>query len=153
MTAAFRTVRGWHGPLEGIAMEPTTARATTASASRPLKPSARAARLWATVYFVLAAVGLIGTWYYNLQYEGGNYLADWFANPASSSAAVDIIVIVFVASVLYLREGARLGWRWPLLVLLIPLSALVAVCFALPLFLGLRELRLARGDQPGASSP
>jgi len=33
------------------------------------------------------------------------------------------------------------------------LSALVAVCFALPLFLGLRELRLARGDEPGASSP
>ena len=133
-------------------MERTTAGSSAASDKRPARSSARAARLWATVYFALALVGLIGTWYYNLTYQGGNYLADWFANPASSSAAVDIIVIVFVASVLYLREGVRLGWRWPLLILLIPLSALVAVCFALPLFLGLRELKLAR-DQSGASSP
>lgn len=86
----------------------------------------------------------MGTWYFNLIYDGQNYLADWFVNPASSSAAVDIITIVGVASVVYVREGRRLGWRLPLVLLFIPLSVVVAVAFALPLFVGLRELALRR---------
>lgn len=105
----------------------------------------RGGRLSAATYFVLAAVGLVGTWYYNLRFVGGsdgNYLQAWFANPASSSAAVDVIVTALAACVFYLREGARLGWRWA--VALIPLTFLVALAFTLPLFLGLRELRLSR---------
>lgn len=111
-------------------------------------PAARITRLAAGSYFLLAAVGGVGTWYYNLAYaasgDGGNYLGDWFANAASSSAAVDIIVVLVVVSVFYLREGRRLGWRLPLVLLFIPLSAAVAVAFAFPLFLGLRELALGR---------
>ncbi len=125
-------------------MERTDATVTTANPGRVPESSPRPARLIASVYFALAIIGLVGTWYYNFQFTGENYLAAWFGNPASSSAAVDIIVIVLVASVFYLREGLRLGWRWPLLLLLIPLSVAVAVAFALPLFLGLRELRLAQ---------
>ena len=55
--------------------------------------------------------------------------------------------MLFVASVFYVREGRRLGWRLPLALLFIPLSALVAVAFAFPLFLGLRELSLHRARQ------
>ena len=113
-----------------------------------LPAAARTARPAAGVYFFLAVLGGVGTWYYNLLYAsgggGGNYLGDWFANAASSSAAVDIIVVLFVTSVFYLREGRRLGWRLPLVLLFIPLSVVVAVAFAFPLFLGLRELSLAR---------
>ena len=98
----------------------------------------------AGLYFTLAVVGLVGTWYFNLAYSGQDYLGDWFANDASSSAAVDIIVIVGVATVVYVREGTRLGWRLPLVLLFVPLSIAVAVAFALPLFLGLRELALER---------
>lgn len=107
-------------------------------------PPARSARLTAAGYFALAVVGGVGTWYHNLRYSGGNYLGDWFANPASSSAAVDIIVVLLVASVFYVREGRRLGWRLPLVLVFIPLSVVVAVAFAFPLFLGLRELSSAR---------
>ena len=100
------------------------------------------------MYFLLAVIGGVGTWYFNLLYassaSGGNYLGDWFANSASSSAAVDILVVLLVTSVFYLREGRRLGWRLPLVLLFIPLSAVVAVAFAFPLFLGLRELSLSR---------
>lgn len=104
----------------------------------------------AGVYLVLAVVGLVGTWYFNLTYTGGDYLRDWFANPASSSAAVDVITVAVVASVLYLVEGRRLGWRTPVALLFIALSFLVAVAFALPLFLALRELALARSwGRPG----
>ena len=47
------------------------------------------------VYAVLSLVGLVGTWWFNLTYfaaGGGSYVGDWFANAASSSAAVDILV-------------------------------------------------------------
>lgn len=111
----------------------------------------RSACIRAGLYFTLAVVGLVGTWYYNLLYTGQDYLGDWFANPASSSAAVDIIVIVGVASVVFLLEGRRLGWPLPLLLLFIPLSIAVAVAFTLPLFLGLRELALARTRSAAAA--
>jgi hypothetical protein len=127
----------------------TTATAVTSRSPRPGR-TARGARVIAAVYFALAIVGGAGTWYYNLIYTGGNYLGDWFANAASSSAAVDILVVLVVTSVFYIREGRRLGWRLPLVLLFIPLSALVAVAFAFPLFLGLRELQLARSGRPTA---
>ncbi len=136
-------------------MAGTTDTTTSADSGRSPGAPARVARLLAAVYFVLAAVGLVGTWYFNLQYSGASYLGDWFANAASSSAAVDLIVIVVVASVFSLREGIRLGWRWPLLMVFIPLSIGLAVAFAFPLFLGLRELRLARDqrDEARAATP
>lgn len=52
--------------------------------------------------------------------------------------------MLFVTSVYHLREGRRLGWRLPLVLVFIPLSVVVAVAFAFPLFLGLRELSSAR---------
>lgn len=121
---------------------------TVSATVRDTPSAARITRLAAGIYFLLAALGGVGTWYYNLTYAasggGGNYLGDWFANAASSSAAVDIIVVLGVVSVFYVREGRRLGWRLPLVLLFIPLSAVVAVAFAFPLFLGLRELSLGR---------
>lgn len=49
-----------------------------APAQRPTRttttPPPRSARLAAAGYFVLAVVGGVGTWYYNLRYSGGNYL-------------------------------------------------------------------------------
>jgi hypothetical protein len=96
-------------------------------------------------YSVLSIVGLVGTWYFNLQFFDQeselSYLEAWFVNPASSSAAVDIIVIAVMASVFMAVEGwrLRLWWTW----ILIPLSFLVAVAFTFPLFLAVREVRLS----------
>lgn len=97
-------------------------------------------------YVVLAVAGLVGTWYFNLQFfaqdGGSSYLEAWFANSASSSAAVDLIVMATVASILLAVEAWRLRLRW--LWVLIPLSFLVAVAFTFPLFLAVREVRMAR---------
>lgn len=97
------------------------------------------------VYGLLSIVGLVGTWYFNLQFfaleSELSYLEAWFANPASSSAAVDIIVIAVMASVFIGAEGWRLRIRWTWI--LIPLSFLVAVAFTFPLFLAVREVRLS----------
>lgn len=101
------------------------------------------------VYGILSIAGLVGTWYFNLQFfdqeSEMSYLEAWFANPASSSAAVDIIVIAVMASVFMAVEGWRLGlwWTW----ILIPLSFLVAVAFTLPLFLAVREVRLSNVER------
>ncbi len=103
----------------------------------------------AVCFFLLSAAGLIGTWGFNLAFigssgeNGAGYLASWFANDASSSAAVDLIVMAVAACLVMLVEGARLGWsRW--VWVLVPLSFAIAVAFTFPLFLGLRELALRR---------
>jgi hypothetical protein len=97
-----------------------------------------------TVYLILAVAGLVGTWYFNLQFgstgQEQNYLQAWFANPASSSAAVDIIVTAVAACVFFVVEGRRAGIRWAWV--LVPATFLVALAFTFPLFLALRERKL-----------
>jgi hypothetical protein len=106
----------------------------------------------AGAYAVLAVVGLVGTWWFNLAYRGDSYVGDWFANPASSSAAVDILVVFLVCVVFFVREARRLGWRpWVPFVFGL-LSLVVAVAFAFPLFLALRELRLVREQRSPTSA-
>jgi hypothetical protein len=94
------------------------------------------------VYLALSVVGLVGTWWFNLSFfaaGGGDYLGGWFANAASSSAAVDILVAGTAACVLMVVEGRRLGWSRARIATLVVLSAVVAVAFTFPLFLALRE--------------
>ena len=97
------------------------------------------------VYALLSVAGLVGTWFFNLRFLSSaselGYLEAWFVNDASSSAAVDIIVMALAASIFMLVEGFRLGLRvWALV--LVPLSFAVAVAFTFPLFLAVRQRRL-----------
>lgn len=114
----------------------------------------RRARTTVAAYVVLAVAGLVGTWYFNLQFGSaqdftvGNYLRGWFANSASSSAGVDLIVIVLVAWLLYARESRRLRLSWWVPVVFAVASVAVAVSFALPLFLAVREWRFAVAGAP-----
>jgi hypothetical protein len=108
------------------------------------------------VYGVLAVAGLVGSWYFNLLFfatePGASYVGSWFANAASSSAAVDLIVVATAACVLMVREGRRLGMAPWALVTLVVLSFAVAVSFTFPLFLALRERRLAlRAGEAGVT--
>jgi hypothetical protein len=101
----------------------------------------RATDLRQIVYGVLAVVGLVGTWYFNLTYTGeASYLAAWFANAASSSAAVDLLVAFTAGSIFMLVEGRRLGMRAPWLYVVF--GAVLAFAFTFPLFLLLRERAL-----------
>jgi hypothetical protein len=96
------------------------------------------------IYFILSIIGLIGTWYFNLLFFQTNsdlsYLEAWFVNPASSSAAVDIIVVAVMASVFIFVEGWRLRIRWTWA--LVPLSFIIALAFTFPFFLAVREIRI-----------
>lgn len=96
------------------------------------------------VYAVLGLVGLVGTWFFNLRSgaAGEDYLASWFATAASTSAAVDLVVVAVAASLFFLVEGRRLGMRW--VWVLVPLTFAVALAFTFPVFLAWRERHLRR---------
>ena len=101
-------------------------------------------------YGLAAAVGLVGTWYFNLRYDGeASYVAAWFANAASSSAAVDLLVAFVAGSVFMVTEGRRLRMRAPWAYPVVGL--LIAFAFAFPLFLLLRE-RALEADRALVSS-
>ena len=103
-------------------------------------------------YLAAAALGLGLTWYFNLTYTGtDSYVAAWFANSASSSAAVDLIILSAALSCFVVAEGRRLGMRhtW----LFIPLGVVVAMALSVPLFLFARERTLTRASRKAPDTP
>ena len=123
------------------------------ASSPPARSPRPASTILIVLYLVLAVVGLVGTWYFNISYfasgVGDDYITDWFTNAASSSVAVDVIVTALAACVLYVVEGRRLGWsRWSLL--LVPFTFVIALAVTFPVFLALREITLLRRTEAGA---
>lgn len=92
------------------------------------------------LYGVAAVVGGLLTWYFNLRYDGPvSYLAAWFANDASSSAAVDLLVVSVVLTVFVVAESRRLRLSAVVPVLFLVTGVLIAMAFAVPAFLLYRE--------------
>ena len=73
----------------------------------------------------------------------GHYLDGWFASLPAAQLVADLGIAFVVFALWAAWDGRRLGmstWWVP-----IPASALVGVCFAIPLFLFLRERAVPRG--------
>ncbi len=98
------------------------------------------------VYAILALVGGLGTWFFNIASvrSGEDYLAGWFATSASSSAAVDVIVVALVACIFIVVEARRLEMNLVLAALLVVLSFAIAIAFTFPAFLAWRTWHLNR---------
>jgi hypothetical protein len=80
----------------------------------------------------------------------GNYLRHWGESLPATQLAADVIIAFLAFALWAVWEGRRIGMRtwW----LPIPASLLVGLCFALPLFLLLRERALhERPSTPGPS--
>lgn len=97
------------------------------------------------VYAVLAVLGAVLPWYFNVQLMPSGFtlqafLSGVFANPASSSIGVDILVGATAFNVWMIAEARRLGMKhwWVYLVV----TFFVAFACACPLFLLMRERRL-----------
>ncbi len=101
------------------------------------------------IYYASALAGLLIGWYFNIkyvtQYGAAVGWAHWtgliFVNPASASAAQDLIIgNVILLPLWTIAEARRIGMRagW----LYFPMSVVTSYAFALALFLGLRERRL-----------
>jgi hypothetical protein len=104
-------------------------------------------RSLALVYLVLGLVGLVLTWSQNLAYLGPaaaggflDFLRGTVANPGARSIAFDILIVGWTASIWMVIEGRRrrmkFVWLYPVL------GWTVALAFAVPLFLAVRELAL-----------
>ena len=99
-------------------------------------------------YALFALAGVTLTSYFNVQYmleQGGFSLSDFiqqaYINNASSSLTNDVLVIWGAFIVWSYIEARRLSMaRWWVYILL---TATVAVAFAVPVFLLMRERRLA----------
>jgi hypothetical protein len=104
-------------------------------------------RSLALVYLVLGLVGLVLTWSQNLAYFGPaaagdflDFLRGTVANPGARSIAFDILIVGWSASIWMVIEGRRRRMKW---VWLFPvLGWTLAMAFAVPLFLAVRELAL-----------
>lgn len=103
----------------------------------------------AIAYLVLSLVGLVGTWTLNIVAitGGSSFVGEWFSNGAATqSLQLDLFVLAIASGVFIVIEGRRLGMRraW----LFLPLAAVTAAAFAVPLFLALRERRLTAPESP-----
>jgi hypothetical protein len=100
----------------------------------------------AITWALIAIIGLVGTWYFNAVsiMAARDFIGDWLGSgPAVSSLAVDLLVTAVAGSILIVVESRRLGMRFGWIYII--LSAVVAFAFAFPLFLAMRERRLAAG--------
>ncbi|MEM8861812.1 MAG: DUF2834 domain-containing protein [Chloroflexota bacterium] len=97
------------------------------------------------IYFTLAIVGAVGTWFFNLQALDG-FFSQMFATPVSSSLTVDLLVVITVFYIWLIDEVRRHNMsKWWLFGAL-PLSFIIAIAFVFPLFLGFRERAILRSS-------
>ncbi len=98
-------------------------------------------------YLATALIGLCVTWYFNLQamsadpnFSFASFIADNYVNPSSASITNDIAVVCVVFFFWCYAESKRLGIKgwW----LYIPLSLVIAIAVAFPIFLFQRERKL-----------
>ena len=106
----------------------------------------------ALTWLVLAIVGLIGTWTFNALaiVQMRDFIGDWVGSgPAVSSLTVDLLVVAVAGCILIVVESRRLGMRFA--VIYIVAGAVIAFAFAFPLFLAMRERRLAAARSEGGA--
>ena len=99
------------------------------------------------VYLAIAAIGLIGTAYFNIKgftEPSDSFFASWFANSAVTSLSIDLLAVASAASIFIILEGRRLGMRWYWLYVIA--SFITAVGFTFALFLAMRERKLAAAE-------
>lgn len=105
----------------------------------------------AFVYGVIALLALIATWNQNLHYFGGGegpvgvlatFWAATFANPAAVSITLDLLFFLLAATIWMVLEARRLDM--PYVWLYIVGGALIAISVTFPLFMMMRERRLAK---------
>ncbi|MCZ6802583.1 MAG: DUF2834 domain-containing protein [Proteobacteria bacterium] len=96
------------------------------------------------VYGITAIVGIFVTWYFNIQFmleSGGfsilQFVSDNYVNAASASIINDISVAVFTFLFWSFFEARKIGMRnWWVYVVL---TFVIAIAFAFPLFMLMRE--------------
>ena len=94
-------------------------------------------------FLILSIIGLITAWIFNgvATVTGQDYLNAWFGSAVDWVLSVDLLIVAIAGSALMIFEAQRLGMKrvW----LYIALSGITAFAFTFPLFLAMRERKLA----------
>jgi len=96
------------------------------------------------VYFlILSIIGLITAWVFNgiASVTGQNYLDAWFGLAVDWVLSLDILIVAIAGSAFMIFEARKLGMKRVWLYVL--LSGVTAFAFTFPLFLAMRERKLA----------
>lgn len=99
----------------------------------------------AGLYLMLAVVGLVATWTFNVLAitQMADFLGDLVGSgPAVSSITLDLLVVAVAGSVFIIVEARRIGMRFGWLYVV--LSGVTAFAFTFPLFLAMRQRHLTR---------
>jgi predicted alpha/beta superfamily hydrolase len=103
----------------------------------------------AIFFFVLAGVGLVTAWYFNAiaVMRGENYIADGFTSNVDWVYSLDLLIGGTAGMAFIVIESRRLKMRfWGLYIVF---AFMTAFAFVFPLFLGFRELALAKNQLAG----
>ncbi len=102
------------------------------------------------IYFFLSLLGLVIPYSKFIAFiadNGLNLALFWeelFINQISSFFALDLLISVVVFWLFLIKEGTRLQMKF--LWVYLALDLIIGLSFALPLFLGMRSLRLAEAQ-------
>lgn len=98
-------------------------------------------RFW--IFITLAIIGFVTAMVFNgiAVTNGENYATAWFGTAVDWVLSADLTVVAIASVVFMLAEARRIGLKrvW----LYIALSGVTAMAFTFPLFLAMRERRLA----------
>jgi len=98
-------------------------------------------RFW--FYLILSIIGLVTAWVFNgiASIQGQDYLQAWFGQEVDWVLSLDILIVAIAGSAFMIMEARKLGIKrvW----LYIVLSGVTAFAFTFPLFLAVRERKLA----------
>ena len=94
-------------------------------------------------FLILSIIGLITAWIFNgvAAVTGQDYLNAWFGSAVDWVLSVDLLIVAIAGSALMIFEAQRLGLKRVWLYIL--LSGITAFAFTFPLFLAMRERKLA----------
>ena len=94
-------------------------------------------------FLILSIIGLITAWVFNgiASVTGQNYLDAWFGSAVDWVLSSDILIVAVAGSAFMIFEARKLGMKRVWLYIL--LSGVTAFAFTFPLFLAVRERKLA----------
>ena len=100
----------------------------------------------AIFFFVVAAIGLATAWYFNSMavMQAENYITDGFTSNVDWVYSLDLLIGGSAGMAFIVIESRRLKMRFSWIYIVA--AFVTAFAFVFPLFLGFRELKLAKRE-------
>jgi len=104
------------------------------------------------IYLIIAIIGIVYTWYFNIQFYQSvedtsiaNFIAQAKATFPAKSISADLTVVLIAFFAWFIPDAIKLKVKywW----ILIPLTFIVAIAFTFPMYLFMRQNRIDKLKQ------